>query len=263
MNAIPFKQCTACAKEFPATTEFFTRNKKGKDGLFTQCKTCKNKKQKERWNQLETRQIMRNQRKEYYQKNRDQVLARQKEYTQTHSDAISEQKKAYYQKNADEIKANVHNYRKNNAENIKHHKRAYRQANLDKIREKGKQYSQQNKEQMLQNHRRWRENNREYFNLQSKAYCARRRARKLQIPGSYTVPQWNDLKKSYDYTCLCCQKKEPEIKLTPDHIIPLAKQGANTILNIQPLCLNCNLLKGTQIKDYRPNMRSIISTNNH
>ena len=54
----------------------------------------------------------------------------------------------------------------------------------------------------------------------------------------------------YNWTCPCCKKQEPEIKLTEDHIIPLKKGGSDNIENIQPLCGNCNSKKHLTIKKY-------------
>jgi 5-methylcytosine-specific restriction endonuclease McrA len=78
-----------------------------------------------------------------------------------------------------------------------------------------------------------------------------RRALKKNSSGRFTSAEFTSLKELYQYTCLCCGKREPEIKLTPDHILPLSKGGSNTIDNIQPLCLLCNLKKGTKHIDYR------------
>lgn len=39
--------CTACNKEFPLTSQYFHRDKKSKDGLMTQCKTCRRAKKKQ------------------------------------------------------------------------------------------------------------------------------------------------------------------------------------------------------------------------
>jgi len=78
-----------------------------------------------------------------------------------------------------------------------------------------------------------------------------RRARIKNVGGKYSTQEWEILKKKYNYTCLCCLKKEPEIKLSVDHITPISKGGSNSIENIQPLCKPCNLRKHTKETDYR------------
>jgi len=75
-------------------------------------------------------------------------------------------------------------------------------------------------------------------------------ARKKGAEGSYTLEEWDLLKKEFDYTCPACTLKEPEIKLTVDHIIPLIKGGSDYIENIQPLCLKCNSKKNIKIINY-------------
>ncbi len=78
-----------------------------------------------------------------------------------------------------------------------------------------------------------------------------RRMQKTQAGGAYTAQEWRDLKAFYSYTCLCCKRKEPDIKLTADHVIPVVKGGSSFISNIQPLCQSCNSRKGLRIIDYR------------
>lgn len=73
-----------------------------------------------------------------------------------------------------------------------------------------------------------------------------RRAREVGAGGKHTKYEWEQLKNQYDYTCLGCGKKEPEIILTEDHIKPLTKGGSNDISNIQPLCHRCNSLKNNK-----------------
>lgn len=69
----------------------------------------------------------------------------------------------------------------------------------------------------------------------------------LKAPDAFTKKEWEDLKKLYNYSCLMCNRQEPEITLTIDHIIPSSKLGTNDILNIQPLCRSCNSSKGNRI----------------
>jgi 5-methylcytosine-specific restriction endonuclease McrA len=80
----------------------------------------------------------------------------------------------------------------------------------------------------------------------------KRRFRELFNGGEFTKKEWADLVKKFNFTCPACYRKEPEIKLTADHIIPVSKGGTNYILNIQPLCESCNKKKNAKIIYYQP-----------
>lgn len=85
---------------------------------------------------------------------------------------------------------------------------------------------------------------------------ARERRLRIKIGGIHTPREWEDLKRKYNYMCLCCKQQEPFIKLTRDHIVPLVVGGSNSIENIQPLCRSCNSKKYTSTVDYT----SVINT---
>jgi hypothetical protein len=73
-----------------------------------------------------------------------------------------------------------------------------------------------------------------------------RLARKKNAKGSFTLDEWQRLTELSVKSCVCCGRREPEIKLTIDHIKPLIYGGSNSIDNIQPLCLSCNCKKNTK-----------------
>lgn len=68
--------------------------------------------------------------------------------------------------------------------------------------------------------------------------------------GGHTWGEWKNLLIQYNYTCPFCQKSEPNISLTQDHIIPLSKGGSDNIENIQPLCRSCNSKKHARIINF-------------
>jgi len=122
--------------------------------------------------------------------------------------------------------------------------REYRQKHPEKIREM--QIRQTMRNWLLRNREyhnkasaNWAKNHHEYYNNYHRLYYHKKRT----IEGDFTLKDWEDLKKRYNYTCPMCGKKEPEIKLEIDHIVPISKGGTNYISNIQPLCRSCNARK--------------------
>jgi 5-methylcytosine-specific restriction endonuclease McrA len=138
---------------------------------------------------------------------------------------------------------------------------AYAQ-NPEPVKAQKKAWNDQHKTENLARALKWQTENPDKVAARQKRYYSRypekvteknhkRRFLKLASGGTVTSKEWRSLKEFYGYSCLCCKRREPDIKLELDHVNPLAQGGSNTIDNIQPLCVSCNRKKGTKHIDYR------------
>jgi len=147
---------------------------------------------------------------------------------------------------------------KNNPILIKQYSKNFRETHLLEIRKKDrickKQWRKNNLAKALLQERKWRKQNAEKHRNRTSTWkkknkdktndMNRKRYLKTKgITGSHTLKEWENLKAKNNSTCKGCGKKEPEIKLTRDHIIPISKGGTDYIKNIQPMCNKCNSRK--------------------
>ncbi len=142
-----------------------------------------------------------------------------------------EQARRWQQANRDKRREISRQWASDNREKSHESNRRYRQANPDKVAEKNS---------------RWQRTNPDRVN----AITNRHRTRKTEAGGSYTAAEWKALCDHHGNKCLRCGRKN--VKLTADHVNPVAKGGHSDIENIQPLCRPCNSSKGDKNIDYRP-----------
>jgi 5-methylcytosine-specific restriction endonuclease McrA len=193
----------------------FHRNKNTKDKLNYQCKECVSKSHKS-----------------WYQRNHESVKTKTARWQKEHPEQAAKSKKKYKVTHSQQVKAQDKIWRDRNTMQP----RQWRTSNVVRVRETA---------------RLWRRNNRDRHLSIMRGVRHRRRAQMNQSGGSFTWREWVAIKAKYNYTCLCCGRCEPEIKLTADHIVPIYRGGSSNIENIQPLCRSCNASKGTKIIDYR------------
>ena len=224
------KICKMCKKEKSA--DEYSPHPHTKDKLAIRCKPCANE-----WGRA------------YRRKNAEKVRAEEKIRNQTperkeqrrqweilNRDKRRAQERANDAANREEKNRKQKEWRDKNTEKEKAHTLKWREKNRDSIREKSRiqsiEYRKANPDKVV-------------------AATHRYRKRVKENGGTFNGEEWTAIKTRYDFTCLCCGKKEPDIKLSPDHVIPISKGGANDASNIQPLCRKCNRIKSDTSVDYR------------
>lgn len=228
LSSSMLKVCTQCGQSRPHSE--YHKKKDGKFGLQPKCKACVLAYQRARWQndkehmkEIDARSKEKHGRK-YYERYKEKNNARKRTRYRT-DEEYRERCKLYA--------------RKWGAEHY------YRKAYVHKQWEKANQ--QRRKIYIKRHQNKYREQYRELWVAQS----AERRARQRNASGNFTRKEWQNLKRAWNYTCLCCGKSEPEIKLSQDHVVPLVLGGSNDIDNIQPLCVSCNSKKSGRYIDYR------------
>lgn len=205
--------CRECGEEKPQ--EDFSRNSNYKNGYQPTCKSCRARKEKAR-----------------REKDGERINLLRRLWRSLHKDRLADQGRRYRQKYPERLREKNRRYQSSNREKVRKWVREWGHRNSEKIKEIGRQWAKLHPDRIASKNR-------------------NRRAQEKGSASKISPQEWEDLKREYDYTCLRCEKREPEIKLTLDHVIPLSLGGEHTIKNAQPLCLSCNDIKSTKTTDYR------------
>ncbi len=126
-------------------------------------------------------------------------------------------------------------YYRRNPEKFKVSKAKYKTKNLDKVLEAGRRYSRST----------WKEF---YYRHKSKIsiYRRQRRVKKLSLKTlPYSPSDLNRrLNEIFDGRCAYCQSEiTGSLKLHWDHLVPIAKNGEDSLKNLVPACHHCNCQK--------------------
>jgi hypothetical protein len=231
---IPLKRCRMCNEQFPATHEYFQRDKTRKDGLRYRCKECEQigrRQQQKRVNPVVEIDGILLKRCAHCQQlhlatteffGADKAASSgltswckscRLDYQRTHTFVRSEEQKKRYNESAKKYQ------RKSNGRR-REYQRAYRLSNPDKMREKWRRQALKNPEAR-------------------KARGARRRSRKRNAPTNFSHNDWMRCLEYWGGCCAVCGRP-PGLwhRLALDHWIPLSNpECPGTIpTNIVPLC---------------------------
>ena len=223
-----FKRCTKCGEIKLATTEYFRTKKGCRFGLYSQCKVCEQKYDKQ-----------------WYQDNKEHRQEYSKQYYQDNKEHIQECNKQYYQDNKEYHNEHCKQWRQENKERRQEYNKQWYQDNKEYYQEYRKQYYQDNKEH-------YQEYNKEYYKEYSKtpqgqvAYFnayQRRRAKEATLGNGITKEQWLECMQFFGWKCAYSGKPLNKGNRSLDHITPLNSDGENEIWNLVPMYRNYNSSK--------------------
>jgi hypothetical protein len=237
------KRCTGpCGRELEEA-EFYVKDKKS-GRRFARCKQCHCKQTNADYHGPKN-EARKAQRKEYATAHRPDRAAQMRAWrAKNHERAAGIGRKHDQRRQADperRAKKRLYGatYRQKHADQIDAYNATYREQRVMILRLRCRAWRAANPERAKEIVANWKRANRATVN----AATHRRKAILKGCEGTWTAEEWNALKEAQDFTCLMCGCREPEIKLTPDHVKPLVAGGDNTILNIQGLCGSCNSSK--------------------
>jgi len=213
-----YKTCSSCKKE--KDLDDFRNHPLGKYGKHSICIECQraySRKVSAEKRKNEPDKV-RKSKKESYERNKDSILAKGKEYYKSARDYILERAANYREKNREKIRQSQRKYYSNNKSKVLESGRAYREKNSEAISNRLKNYRDNHKAETRQ----------------------RNRARKLDLKFSnlgYKQADWNKCITYWGNKCAACGRIEGDgVIISADHWIPLSKGGITHITNIIPLC---------------------------
>jgi 5-methylcytosine-specific restriction endonuclease McrA len=146
-----------------------------------------------------------------------------KEYAQKNREQINDYARSRYQKNKDAYSLANKKYTDKNKEKIYKKTLEWRMLNQNKVSQYKKKYQKNNP-------------------TVSKDSVNRRRARKLNAE-TFKISK-REIKAILKSECRKCGSLT---NIQIDHIIPLSRGGRHSVGNLQPLCRSCNASKGSKL----------------
>ncbi len=190
------KRCPVC-QQVKCDGEFYP-TKQRRRGLLAYCRICHKTKAKEHKQTASYKAQQREYMRFYQKAHADKVRARKKDYYRRYREQILAYRKLYGETHTVEVKRQFNAYYRSHREYFRERGRLYRQRHPEKHRERSRIYYQTHREASREQGRAWRRNN----PGRKAAHEAKRRARKAQAGGSFTIQQWLGDHLTNDFTPL-------------------------------------------------------------
>lgn len=217
------KTCTKCGIEYEATIEFFTMDKRRKDGLGSSCRVCDRKRFRD-----------------HYKNNKEHYSKKCKLYYYANWEVKQKQHRQYYKNNLEESKGYAKEYNKKHKEKNKKYQYDYHQ---------NKMMDDNYVKRRRENNVRWAKEN----PIKNAIKYARRRAMKLNQTPTLTQEEKYQIEMIY--------KKSQELGKDwhVDHIRPLSKGGLHHPNNLQIVQKKYNLQKSDKLNFRLPTSEEIYN----
>lgn len=259
----PQKRCCTCKNFFPATPEYFPRQKSSKDGLKAVCKPCQLA-YNHAYHASHRKEIS-EQRKEYYQKNAEHLRQYSAQWREENPEKVQEFLVKY--KASGGIRRSKVRYRAAHRERIQQYQRQWHEEHREEQKEYNARYKTEHREERLQYYRmrhaqhrvRLREEQRKYRRtehgrIKHLAHENNRRARKIAIGGTLTLEQIQTKLKAQQYKCYYCGAKfvrrDGKYAYHLEHTIPLSRLESHPRHDINYVvlaCPPCNFKKNNRL----------------
>lgn len=220
----------------PATTEFFSPEKKSADRLEYRCKACLAAKAKA-----------------YVNKNPEKVKATKKQYRESHKDEIT-QYNAEYQRRLPKEKKREYDqrYYERHVDDLRVKARKYRTENLDRLREYDKHRTRSPESLERARARNRARSKTTEGRLKQMVHVRNRRARLQNADGKHTQKDIQEMFEEQNGLCAYCGIRifwEIPRDIHVDHIMPVSRGGSNDTSNLCLTCSDCNWSKNDSTVD--------------
>jgi 5-methylcytosine-specific restriction endonuclease McrA len=208
------KRCTKCARDLPATAEFFNHSTRNKDGLYSSCRDCR-----EQFRRVNAEKI-KAQKADEYQRHKEKYVA----YSKAKG---LENWRRYYQRKRDELIQKVLGRQRKDRKKTLQRRRELYQSHPEKDRARTNEWRRKNPDKNMEQYQ-------------------RRRAIEMNSVGSHTAKDVRDILEGQQYLCYWCGCDIGK-SFQVDHFIPLSRNGTDYPDNLVGSCGPCNASKKDRI----------------